>query len=75
MSDPRYKELDEAIIRLAITLNPDSRNYQMILNEGKSIRNKGSEPVYFLDVEDQSVFVLDYNDIMQIVEEDKLTIN
>lgn len=75
MSDPRYKELDEAIIRLAITLNPDSRNYQMILNEGKSIRNKGSEPVYFLDVENQSVFVLDYNDIMQIVEEDKLTIN
>lgn len=75
MSDPRYKELDEAIIRLAITLNPDSRNYQMILDEGKSIRNKGSEPVYFLDVEDQSVFVLDYNDIMQIVEEDKLTIN
>lgn len=75
MSDPRYKELDEAIIRLAITLNPDSRNYQMILDEGKSIRNKGSEPVYFLDVENQSVFVLDYNDIMQIVEEDKLTIN
>lgn len=75
MSDQRYKELDEAIIRLAITLNPDSRNYQMILDEGKSIRNKGSEPVYFLDVEDQSVFVLDYNDIMQIVEEDKLTIN
>ena len=75
MSASRYLELDEAMIRLAITLNPDSLNYQKILEEGKAIRRNGSEPVYFLDKEEQSVFVLDYNVLVENMEEEEVTIN
>jgi hypothetical protein len=70
MADSRYKELDEAIIRLAITLNPNSENYKLVLEEGKAIRRNGSEPIYFLDTEEQSVLVLDYNDVMENMEEE-----
>jgi hypothetical protein len=70
MADSRYKELDEAIIRLAITLNPNSENYKLVLEEGKAIRHNGSEPIYFLDTEEQSVLVLDYNDVMENMEEE-----
>jgi len=74
MADSRYKELDEAIIRLAITLNPNSENYKLVLEEGKAIRRNGSEPIYFLDTEEQSVLVLDYNDVMENMEEE-VTVN
>jgi len=73
--DNRYKPIEEDLIRLAATMNPGSDNYNLILEEGRKIRLTGSEPVYFLDTENESVFVLDYNEVMAVIQEENSTIN
>jgi hypothetical protein len=65
----KYKELPESLIVLATKMSPDSQNFKRILSEGNKIRESGSTPVYYLNTEEQNVLVLDYNDLVKIVEE------
>lgn len=65
----KYKQIDENIIRLALTFMPDSQSYQDILAEGRKIKDAGFEPLYFLDTEEQMVFVFSDKELADIVDE------
>ncbi len=65
----KYKQIDEDIIRLALTFMPDSQSYQEILAEGRKIKDAGFEPLYFLDTEEQTVFVFSDQELSSIANE------